>query len=67
MTKAIDARSDGAATFGRRAVQIDFYQRDYKWQSKQVEELVTDLTSSFLSITTSLMFEMKSPPIPHIS
>ena len=27
---------------------IDFYQRDYKWTTKEVEELVTDLTERFL-------------------
>ncbi|MEJ5223958.1 MAG: DUF262 domain-containing protein [Anaerolineales bacterium] len=27
---------------------IDFYQREYKWQTKQVEELLNDLTSRFL-------------------
>lgn len=27
---------------------IDYYQREYKWQAKQVEELVSDLTGKFL-------------------
>ena len=27
---------------------IDYYQREYKWQKKQMEELVTDLTGAFL-------------------
>lgn len=27
---------------------IDYYQREYKWQTKQVEELVTDLCNKFL-------------------
>ena len=27
---------------------IDYYQRDYNWKSKNVEELVVDLTSKFL-------------------
>lgn len=27
---------------------IDYYQREYKWQKKQMEELITDLTSAFL-------------------
>lgn len=27
---------------------IDYYQREYKWQKKQMEELVTDLTEAFL-------------------
>lgn len=28
--------------------QIDYYQRDYKWDTKQVRELIEDLTSRFL-------------------
>ena len=28
--------------------RIDYYQRDYKWKSKQVRELIEDLTSRFL-------------------
>jgi len=27
---------------------IDYYQREYKWQTKQVEELIDDLTGQFL-------------------
>src|SRR5215475_11080856 len=27
---------------------IDYYQREYKWQSKQIRELVDDLTGKFL-------------------
>ncbi|MCP2255157.1 putative conserved protein, contains ParB-like and HNH nuclease domains [Prauserella aidingensis] len=29
---------------------IDYYQRDYKWEPKQLAELVTDLTSKFLQL-----------------
>lgn len=29
---------------------IDYYQREYKWESKQLAELVTDLTSKFLQL-----------------
>lgn len=29
---------------------IDYYQREYKWESKQLSELVTDLTSKFLQL-----------------
>jgi uncharacterized protein with ParB-like and HNH nuclease domain len=32
---------------GRR-YYVDYYQRDYKWQTKQVRELIEDLTSEFL-------------------
>ena len=27
---------------------VDYYQREYKWQTKQVEELLDDLTERFL-------------------
>lgn len=27
---------------------IDYYQRDYKWETKQVQELIEDLTNAFL-------------------
>src|SRR5215204_3342275 len=27
---------------------VDYYQRDYKWEEKQVRELIEDLTTSFL-------------------
>lgn len=29
---------------------IDYYQREYKWETKQVAELVTDLTGKFLQL-----------------
>ncbi|HWP37857.1 MAG TPA: DUF262 domain-containing protein [Gemmatimonadales bacterium] len=31
-----------------RKYSIDYYQREYKWQTKQVEELVEDLAAKFL-------------------
>ena len=27
---------------------IDYYQREYKWQEKQIQELIEDLTGKFL-------------------
>jgi hypothetical protein len=35
------------STAGRR-YSIDYYQREYKWQNKQVTELMRDLTAKFL-------------------
>lgn len=32
-----------------RKYTIDYFQREYRWQQKQIDELVTDLTSAFLS------------------
>ena len=31
-----------------RKYSIDYYQREYKWQQKQVAELIDDLESKFL-------------------
>lgn len=33
---------------GGRKYWIDYFQREYKWQTKHVAELITDLTSKFL-------------------
>lgn len=33
---------------GAKKYGIDYYQREYKWQSKQINELVNDLTGRFL-------------------
>ena len=33
---------------GGRKYAIDYYQREYKWQSKQVAELIDDLSAKFL-------------------
>lgn len=33
-----------------RKYSIDYYQREYKWQQKQVAELIEDLTAKFLEI-----------------
>lgn len=33
---------------GGRKYSIDYYQREYKWQSKQVSELIDDLAAKFL-------------------
>ncbi|MCL4271588.1 MAG: DUF262 domain-containing protein, partial [Anaerolineales bacterium] len=29
--------------------QIDYFQREYRWQDKNIEELITDLAEKFLS------------------
>ena len=33
---------------GGHKYSIDYYQREYKWQTKQVEELINDLAGKFL-------------------
>jgi hypothetical protein len=49
MTKSIDAKDKSLREIlSNVQYSIDFYQRDYKWQTKQCEELITDLTSRFL-------------------
>jgi len=47
--KAIDgkARTISEILKGKR-YGIDYYQREYRWQRKQVEELIDDLTDQFL-------------------
>lgn len=32
----------------KKKYEIDYYQRDYKWESKQIRELIEDLTNRFL-------------------
>lgn len=34
----------------KKKYAIDYYQREYKWERKQLEELVSDLTSRFLQL-----------------
>jgi len=49
MTKSIDAKDKSLREIMSNVqYSIDFYQRDYKWQSKQIEELISDLTTRFL-------------------
>jgi hypothetical protein len=49
MTKSIDAKDKSLKEIlSNTQYSIDFYQRDYKWQTKQCEELISDLTSRFL-------------------
>src|SRR4051812_40885615 len=33
-----------------RKYTVDYFQREYSWEQKHVEQLVTDLTSSFLGV-----------------
>lgn len=35
---------------GGKKYSIDYYQREYKWESKQIAELVADLTATFLDL-----------------
>ena len=39
-----------AEVLEKRKYSIDYYQREYKWESKQMAELVADLTSKFLEL-----------------
>lgn len=42
-----DARTIKELLKGRK-YSIDYYQREYKWGRKQIQELINDLTSRFL-------------------
>jgi len=44
---------------------IDFYQREYKWQSKQIQELIDDLTNKFLEEFDSGHARKKVAEYPH--
>ena len=35
-----------------RKYRVDYFQREYKWEQKHIEQLVTDLTSTFLDVYT---------------
>lgn len=51
----IDRSIDGVAktiseVLEKKKYSIDYYQREYKWESKQVGELVADLSTKFLEL-----------------
>src|SRR5680860_1672400 len=51
----IDRTIDGVAktiaeVLEKKKYAIDYYQREYKWESKQIAELVADLTAKFLEL-----------------
>jgi hypothetical protein len=51
----IDRSIDGVAktvaeVLGQKKYSIDYYQREYKWESKQLQELVADLTTKFFDL-----------------
>ncbi|SEG78948.1 Uncharacterized conserved protein, contains ParB-like and HNH nuclease domains [Thermomonospora echinospora] len=51
----IDRSIDGVAktiaeVLEKKKYSIDYYQREYKWESKQMAELVADLTTKFLEL-----------------
>lgn len=39
-----------AEVLEKKKYSIDYYQREYKWESKQIAELVVDLTAKFLAL-----------------
>lgn len=50
MTKSVDAKDKSLREIlSGSQYLIDFYQREYKWQRKQVGELIDDLTNRFLT------------------
>src|SRR5436190_22016219 len=56
MSKA-DHTIDAAArnvfdVLNERKYTVDYFQREYSWEQKHVEQLVTDLTSTFLDVYT---------------
>jgi len=47
-----------------RKFYIDYYQREYKWQTKQLDELVSDLTGAFSAATSR---NMNAGPLPDMT
>ena len=39
-----------AEVLEKKKYSIDYYQREYKWEAKQIAELVSDLTTKFLTL-----------------
>lgn len=49
MSKSVDAKDKSLReVLSNVQYAVDFYQREYKWGTKQVDELVSDLTTRFL-------------------
>ncbi|WP_160669331.1 DUF262 domain-containing protein [Pseudarthrobacter sp. ATCC 49987] len=53
--RTIDRTIDGVAktiaeVLEKKKYAIDYYQREYKWEAKQLAELVADLTTKFLEL-----------------
>ncbi|MFC3960660.1 DUF262 domain-containing protein [Nocardia jiangsuensis] len=51
----VDRNIDGVAktvseVLEKKKYSIDYYQREYKWEAKQLAELVSDLTGKFLAL-----------------
>jgi uncharacterized protein with ParB-like and HNH nuclease domain len=44
---------------------IDYYQREYKWQDKQIRELIDDLTGKFLEEYNPIHLREKVAEYPH--
>ena len=50
MTKSVDGKDKSLRELlSDTQFSIDYYQREYKWETKHVEELIDDLTSKFLA------------------
>ncbi|MDK2827106.1 MAG: hypothetical protein PWQ63_16 [Methanolobus sp.] len=53
MTTKIDARDCTVSeVFNNCKYKVDYFQREYCWEQKHIEQLVTDLTSTFLDAYT---------------
>ena len=48
---AIDAKARNVRELlGGKKYTIDYFQREYRWRTKEIGELVTDLTGRFLAV-----------------
>src|SRR5258708_12785213 len=47
---SIDAKARNIRELlGGKKYTIDYFQREYRWRTKEIQELITDLTARFLS------------------
>ena len=44
----VDSRCFNLRVLFRETYNVDFYQREYVWKKKQLEDLITDLSNAFL-------------------
>ena len=44
----VDSKAFPVEVIFRDKYEVDFYQREYVWEQKQIEDLISDLTSEFL-------------------
>ena len=44
----VDSKAFPVEVIFKDRYEVDFYQREYVWEHKQIEDLISDLTNEFL-------------------